>query len=298
MSDRQNAVVVGVDGSEGSLGAARWAGTLADKMAVPLHLVHSLSTAGSFIADATVIAIRAAATPDQRAAAEKMLTAVEQRMHEDIDSLSISTAVTRESAAKELIRLSHSARMVVVGCGDVNSAAALLVGSTSLSVATCAHCPVVLWRGVSEANTAPVVVGVDGTSAGSAALAAAFEFAHLMKAPLKAVHAWFTATPDEQLLLPYFLDWDAIEAAEWSLLTTAVGEYSERFPEVEVRMFVERAKPTPALMRHLADAQLVVVGNHRRNSVTAALLGSTCLNLLHHSHIPVMVCQAAETDEQ
>lgn len=176
MSDEVSRVVVGVDGSDGSISAARWAGAVANKFGTSLHLVHSLATTGQFIADAAVIAIRAATTADQHAAAEKVLAIAEQAVHEDATGLEMTTEVVRESADKALAELSQTARLVVVGCDDVNPAAALLMGSTSLAVATHAVCPVVVWRGVAVPNAKSVVVGVDGTPAGAAALAAAFEY--------------------------------------------------------------------------------------------------------------------------
>ncbi|KAA0079372.1 hypothetical protein CIW52_28025 [Mycolicibacterium sp. P9-64] len=44
-------------------------------------------------------------------------------------------------------------------------------------------------------------------------------------------------------------------------------------------------------LRPLDRAQLVVVGNRGRPALAAAALGSTSLNVLHHSLIPVVVCR-------
>jgi len=57
---------------------------------------------------------------------------------------------------------------------------------------------------------------------------------------------------------------------------------------------VETTKPTAALLNQIDvdSAQLVVVGNRGRNALASAVLGSTALNLLHHSTVPVMVCRA------
>jgi nucleotide-binding universal stress UspA family protein len=257
-----------------------------------------LASTGHFIADAAVIAIRAAATADQQAAAEKILAVAEQAVHEDVAGLSITTEVVRESADKALTELSRTARLVVVGCDDVNPVAALLLGSTSLAVATHAVCPVVVWRGDAMPTTKPVVVGVDGTPAGAAALAAAFEYADRFKVSVKAVHSWLTTLPVDGVTIPYLIDWDALEAAEWALLANAVDEWTTRYPEVDVQLFVVPVKAGRALMQHLADAQLVVVGSRRRNALTAAVLGSTTLNLLHHSGVPVMVCHVPEGGTQ
>lgn len=298
MSDDVSRVVVGVDGSGGSIDAARWAGAVAKRFGTALHLVHSMSTAGQFIADAAVIAIRAAATADQRESAEKILAVASQAVQEDVADLAITTEVVDEPADKALIALSRTASLVVVGCEDVSPAAALLLGSTSLAVTMHAVCPVVVWRGVAAPDTQSVVVGVDGTAAGAAALAAAFDYADRFNVSVKAVHAWPNTLPANGVTIPILIDQDALETAEWSLLNHAVNEWTALYPNVDVRLFVEPVKPGRALLRHLADAQLVVVGNHRRNALTAALLGSTSLNLLHHSNVPVMVCQALDTVTQ
>lgn len=284
-------VVVGVDGSESSIVAARWAGAVAQTYGAPLRLVHSAVTAGHFISDAAVVAIMAAATADQGAASEKILVAAKSAVHEHVPGLTVETDVTSKYAVEALLDLSRDAAMVVVGGDDVHPAAALLLGSTALRVASGAACPVVAWRGVAQPTVGPVVVGVDDTPAGAAALAAAFEYAHRFSAPVKAVHAWLPRLPVGEVYAGYLIDRDALKTAQRDLLTRVVAPWAERYPDVEIEYLVDQAKPGRALLEHSADAQLVVVGNHRSNVVTAIALGSTSLNLLHHSAIPVMVCQ-------
>ncbi|MET0992571.1 MAG: universal stress protein, partial [Mycobacterium sp.] len=50
------------------------------------------------------------------------------------------------------------------------------------------------------------------------------------------------------------------------------------------------------LLRHVDDAQLVVVGSRGRGPLAGAVLGSTSLNLLHHSGVPVMICHQTDVD--
>jgi nucleotide-binding universal stress UspA family protein len=184
--------------------------------------------------------------------------------------------------------------MIVVGGSQVTPAGALLVGSTTLAVATHAACPVVAWRGTATAPTdAPVVVGADGTHSSAMALDAAFEFADRFAVKLAAVRSWSMRRPAAAVTIPMLIDWDALEAAEWAQLTDQVDSCNQRHPEVDVSCFVEPTRPTVALLQHAADAQLVVVGSRGRNALTSALLGSITLNLLHHSTVPVMVCPAA-----
>ncbi|CAN5884751.1 universal stress protein [soil metagenome] len=294
MSRDPSPVVVGIDGSETSISAARWAGEIAVKLGAPLHLIHSAVTTGSFIADAAVIAIKAAATADQYAAAEKILTIAEQAVHTDHADLLITTETVTEAADVALIRRSQTAQLIVLGSEDVSRTAALLLGSTSLTVTTRASCPVAVWRRMSKPTNGPVVVGVDETTAGAAALAAAFEYADLFGAPVTAVRAWSANAGYDPAIIPYLIDWEAVETTERSSLIAAVAPWVQRYPRVRVEYRVEESKPSRALLHHLDDAQLVVVGNHRGGAVAAALLGSTALNLLHHSRVPVLVCQAAE----
>ncbi|MEV3901496.1 universal stress protein [Mycobacterium sp. NPDC050551] len=284
-------IVVGIDGSDGSLRAVQWAAAVATRRGSPLHLLHSTSTAGHFISDAAIIAIKAAAAADHHAAAEKFLTIARDTVAERFPDLTVDVEVVSEPADQALIRLSRTAGLIVVGCDDVNRAVALLLGSTSLAVSTHAQCPAVVWRDVPQPSKAPVVVGVDGTAAGTAALASAFDFADLFGAPVRAVHSWSTGLGGDQVTFPYLIDWAAIETAEWALLRAAVKPWQQRYPRVRVEYFVEVGKPSSVLLDRCTDAQLVVVGDHRTNVVSATLLGSTSLNLLHHSFVPVVVCR-------
>ena len=96
--------------------------------------------------------------------------------------------------------------------------------------------------------------------------------------------------PPVEITNPYLIDWDGLEALQWQELLDALAPWTERYPDVEVTYFVEPDGASKALLQHIEDSQLVVVGGRGRNLLTGALLGSTSLNLLHHSPVPVMVC--------
>ena len=67
----------------------------------------------------------------------------------------------------------------------------LLVGSIAGTVAAHGECPVVVIRGGdAEFGGRPVLVGVDGSPAGEAAIAFAFEDAASRGVPLIALHTW------------------------------------------------------------------------------------------------------------
>lgn len=285
-------IVVGVDGSTSSTGAACWAGAVAARLGVPLRLVHSLPCTGHHISEAAVVAIRASAPEAQEEAAARVLARASEVVHQHCPGVSPSTEFVWETAEETLIRASKNASLVVVGCDDVSPTAALLMGATSQAVATHASCPVVVWRDIAEPDTRPVVVGLDATPAGQAALATAFRYADHLGAPVRAVHAWTVKQQAERSAMPYFVDWDAVAATETSFLEDAVAPWRTSYPDVDVACIVEESKPGSALLKHCEGAQLVVVGNHWRSTVASVMLGSTSLNMLHHSDIPVMVCHA------
>ncbi len=91
--------------------------------------------------------------------------------------------------------------------------------------------------------------------------------------------------------IPFLIDWEALEAMEWSSLSATVGPWAQRHPDVDVSFFVEHDKPSQALLQRLDGAR----SRHRRHprpgALAGALIGSTSLDLLHHSPLPVGVCR-------
>lgn len=286
-------VVVGVDGTEEATNAAIWAAAIAGKLGAPLHIVHATPDTGRLLSD-TAAAVRASLMAEQRKSAGATLKSVEEAVRARAGELTITASRVDDSASKALTGLSEQARLVVLGCPEVSPGAALLLGSTTVAVTTHSSCPVVTWRGGITAPTdQPVVLGVDGERTGTAAFRNAFEFADRFGVPVHAINAW----PGRRVLggieIPALVDWGAVEAAQWQYLMGTVEPWSDKYPSVEVRYFIEAAGAGQALLRHAADAQLVVVGNRGRGLLAGTLLGSTSLNMLHHSPVPVLVCHNA-----
>ncbi len=296
MSDNTRSVVVGVDGTEAALGAARWAAAVADRFAAPLHIVHAVPGAGHLLSDAAAAA-RAALITEQRASAKSILKSVEDAVRAEFGTLIIAATAFDESADRVLIELSRRAHLIVLGCADVSPGAALLLGSTTVAVTTHSSCPVVAWRGGMLAPTdQPIALGVDGERTG-AAFRTAFELADRLGVPLHAVNAWPSRRSPGGFGFAYLIDWDALEAAQWTYILEAVEPWSKEYPSVKVTYFIEPHGASEALLRHVTDSQLVVVGNRGRNLLTGTLLGSTSLNMLHHCPVPVMVCHVNPDDD-
>ncbi|ULE33422.1 universal stress protein [Mycobacterium sp. IDR2000157661] len=292
MADEGGPVVVGVDGSDQAVSATRWAAAIASKLNAPLHIVHAEPPSGHNFSD-TIAAIRAAEMSALQEAGPAILEAAERAAGAHNSDLPITSTQRPDPVDEALVDLSRQARMIVLGCGDVSVGAALLVGSTTVAVASHAMCPVVAWRGdVVTPTDRPIAVGVGGDDDSKVAIGAAFELAERLNVGVVAVHAWSTRRPPSEVAIPLFIDWDAVAADERKNLMEALAPWRRRYPGVDVNAVVKREKPSDVLLRHSGDAQLVVVGSRGRGLISGTLLGSTGLNLLHHSPIPTMICRS------
>lgn len=285
----KGSIVVGVDGSHAAIGAVRWAGELARRLDVALHLVTATPYLGHNPSDLAMVA-RAAAISDHREWADRYLAAAREAAHADHPDLAVTTASLAASADDALAEASESATLLVLGCDDVSAVGALLLGSTTLATLARAGCPVVAWRGeAGMPSRRPILVGVDGSGRDGGALGVAFELAERLDAPLWVVHSW-SLTGFAGKHRPIMVDWDANTKDQWRRLNELIEPWHERHPGVNVTRIGESAKASHALALHAECAQLVVVGRRRGGPRDHRLLGSTSLNLLHHCSVPVIVC--------
>jgi nucleotide-binding universal stress UspA family protein len=126
-----------------------------------------------------------------------------------------------------------------------------------------------------------VVVGVDGSGRARQALRVAAEEARLRSAALDVVHVVHWDNIGTELLTPTverLLGWgDKLVGAE--LAGTGVAGTPS----------VEHGYPGEVLVRHSAEADLLVLGSRGHNPVSGLLLGSTSEHCARHGHCPVMV---------
>jgi nucleotide-binding universal stress UspA family protein len=196
-----------------------------------------------------------------------------------------------EPADVALDSASRTAQFLVLGSGDVTAAGALFIGSTTLATLANSTCPVVAWRGDATTPTEQtVVVGVEGSVDDGGVLGIAFEIADRLGAPLRVIHSWSMKGHLVETNRPIMVDRNASTQAQSRHVNKLIDGWRERHPGVKVTLICEPVKPSHALVRHAVGAQLVVVGSRRRNPLTRGLFGSTSLNLLHHSKVPVMLC--------
>ncbi|WP_243081757.1 universal stress protein [Streptomyces sp. 891-h] len=289
-------VIVGVDGSASSLEAVDVAAREAYLRGVPLRIVHAFGHApGHLPGDAPAWS---PADHGLEPMVHGVVARAEERAHAAAPDIEITRSVVAGEALEVLEIESRSAALAVVGSRGLSGFAGLLLGSTAVHLAAHGRCPLMVVRGRPD-PTGPVVVAVDGSKAGQAAVQFAFAEAALRKAPLVALHVWNTWSerayegPGDPLTA-VVADADDLREAEQRLLDETVACLQEDFPQLAVERRLVRSRIRPALIDASRSAQLVVTGARGRGGFTGLLLGSVSQALLHHAHCAVTVVRGEE----
>jgi nucleotide-binding universal stress UspA family protein len=253
------AVIVGVDASEGSLRAVRWAAHEAARRGAGLRLLHACvidpGDGSELLPDHVTRRTRHAAKIARTAA----------------PGLEVDVHVELGLAVDLLLAASGTAPLVVLGSHGLGGLRGALTGSVTLRVTAGARCPVVVFRGRAGPR-GPVVVGVDSSPASEEALRFAVDAALARGVPLVVAHAGGEpgrpAGDRRELVAGLALEHPDLE------ITTRVAEDRE---------------PARVLMAAAPDAQLIVVGSRGLGPVAGAVLGSTGNDLLARAACPVAV---------
>jgi nucleotide-binding universal stress UspA family protein len=246
-------VVVGVDGSAGSLAAVELAAEEALGRVTPLVVVH---------------------TGGDLAAADRL--AGDARCEHP--GLSVSAKTVPGRPAEALLATGGSACLLVVA-SDSQFAG---------RVAGRARVPVIVHRPL---DTAPpselarsVAVGVAAIAGSEPVLGFAFEEASLRGAPLRAVHVW-SRPADTRPDRPAYDYPRARDHAE-RMLAEAVATWSDKFPDVQVCWTTKHSLDVAAALCAAAhSAQLLVVGRMPHAGATRPVP----IELIQHSSCPVAV---------
>ncbi len=279
-------IIVGVDGSSSAVHAARWAAAEADRRHLPLRLVHTFDIPVGY---APGVVAPAAVRDGMRKQGWEWLREAEHAVLEIAPAVEPELIVHQGPVVPFLVEASRDAALVVLGTRGLGGFTGLLVGSTSVALAGRAHCPVVVVRGQDTAD-GDVVVGVDGTPAGEAAIAFAFEQASLQGRGLVAVHTWTDSVLEAALAGDTsMVDFNPLQRQAYELLAERLAGWQEKYPDVRVHREVVRDRPATALLRYAEGAALVVVGTRGRGGFRGLVLGSSSQHLLYHAPCPVAV---------
>lgn len=286
----QRRIVVGIDGSPEAMAAARWAATEAVRRGSTLRLVTGLEW----------LQKPAIGLPPP---GSDLVTVLHQRAEKSMDdavaeasAVAPGTQVDREVvhgySASVLIAESRHAGLLVVGGTGRGRITGLLAGSVTVAVATHAACPVVAVRGDEPSGDAPVVVGVDASRTGEAALAFALDAAATRGVPLVAVHTWGDPPWDAQMGADWG-EWGEVRVAAERQLAESLAGWGEKYPDVPVQRLVSHSQPARQLLDLSDDAQLLVVGSRGHGELAGLVLGSVSNAVLHRASCPVAVVRPA-----
>jgi nucleotide-binding universal stress UspA family protein len=280
-------VVAGVDGSDDSLAALRWAVDEARRRSAPLWVVHAAEPARpdfSTVEDPCFLTAH-------RHAAEEILDGAVRQAREAAGDVEVRRVLEVGTATVVLLRQSARADIVVLGSRGRTGFTTVPLGSTSLQVAMHAPCAVVVVRAADATLAGPsvgrIVVGVDGSPHSERALAFAFEQARERGLGVTAVRAW--RSPGVYVDLALLHDRQQAEKEERAALAESLAPWREQYPGVDVVEKAVLCPPAKALIDESAGAALLVVGSHGRGGFGGLLLGSVGHAVLHHAHCPVAV---------
>jgi nucleotide-binding universal stress UspA family protein len=188
-----------------------------------------------------------------------------------------------------LVDASNDARMVVVGSSGRAFRRGML-GPVIAGLLHHANCPVTVVPDPESArhgipDDAPVLVGIDGSTASEAAAALAFDEASRRGVPLLAVQAW----SDVGVFPIVGMDWKTYRDEGAELLGERLAGWQERYPDVQVRRRLVCDVPDRWLVDESKNAQLVILGSGGRGGYAGKHLGSVTSAVVRSARVPVIV---------
>ncbi len=287
-------IVVGADGSDASNQAVTWAAREAVSTEATLRIVNVWSvpvllwpaTAGFASIDPADVRVGAVAILDQaRALAINAARGV---------TLQVEIAEVEGGAAEQLVAQSADADLLVVGTRGHGGFVRLVLGSVATACAHHSSVPVaVIGPDAPLPGTSEIVVGVDDSPGGRAALRWAAAEAGRVDAGLRVVHGWEipVALGAEALAVGWDSDLDA--AAQQGLERLVAEEIDGMDPRPAVEVAAILLSAPEALISESKDASLLVVGSRGRGGFRELLLGSVSQHCLHHSACPLVIVPTA-----
>ncbi len=290
------AVVVGVDGSTSALQAIDWAARQAEREHRPLVLLHAFRALDT---QANLWLVRAGADVGQilgqvESEARALVEEVASLVRESHPDLTVTTLLSTADPRQALLELADRASLIVLGSRGRGPVRTLLLGSTSVAVASHATCPVVVVRPHHPGEVRRgVLVGVDGTDRCRATLEFAYRQAALHDLPLTVLHTFWdaaalTAVDTSRLTSDY--------EADRLLLAESVSGMGEEYPEVRVQLKLAQGLPDAALVHASAQMNLVVVGRHPEHTRGRGTFGGIARSVVEHAPTIVAVVPDPSTD--
>jgi nucleotide-binding universal stress UspA family protein len=145
---------------------------------------------------------------------------------------------------------------------------------------------------VTNGHGPAVVVGVDGSADGRAALAWAAREATARGSGLRLVHAWSVPSTDG-IVGRHMVD--ALRAAAEQLVEDEAAHARHLAPDAPVTTRLEYGDPAVAIVQSSDEAELLVVGSRGRSPIAGLVLGSVSRAVVSQATRPVVVVASDAT---
>lgn len=284
MSQAYASVVTGVSSVRPNVNGpvVDWAVDLAAARGLPLHLVHAQEWPRGTSPHAGPEHPAHVWSGHFRAGGEAVLDAARQAAAERRPEVAVTTELAVGRPVRVLREAGEKAAFLVLGARRLRGMEGAFAGSGK-GHALLGHlpCPVALVPEPAAGlpQGAPVVVGVDGSPASTAAVDLAFAEADAAGTGLVAVavrnprdYAWAEYREDTELLV-----------------AEQLAGHRRRYPDIDVRHEILGGEPALVLAAAAREARCLVVGSRGRGGFRGLLLGSTSRALVHRTACPLLV---------
>jgi nucleotide-binding universal stress UspA family protein len=266
--DSPRPIVVGIDGSDAAIDAARWAAKEAVHQDVQLRIVHVIPVADGST-DSPV------AYPAEKDYAESSLRAACLAVESTGLPVKIDTAVLCGDVDSTLIDESKSASMICLGSVGIGRVANMVLGSTAATLAEYARCPVAIIRRTDDGPLPAagfVAVVVEDEPGNDEVMLWAMEEALVRRAPVLAlrVERWAPRKGGDERFYRRLDGW------------------LRRYPDVQVEVATTRLRLARYLQGYIGAVQLVVIGAEQANQ-TVQLVGPHSLPIFAHADCSVLI---------
>lgn len=289
-------IAVGVDGSDGSAHALRWAMAEAARRG---WTVAAVLAWGYLDQHHKIVAERFDPNYTSEAAKGALDSYVEAALGIE-QAAAIQRRVVSDLPPRALIEASESAALLVVGARGLGGFRGLLLGSVSQRCLHEAKCPVAVIRPDetdAPADVAPrVVVGIDGSKTSRNALTWAADEARARDATLEVVHAWHPPYVGGFPFTGVVVDYQLFEDSARDLVAGVLdGIDLDGLPGPVERTIVCNGAAS-ALLEAAHRAHVVVLGARGLGGVKRFLLGSVSHQVALHATRPVIVVPTPDDD--
>ncbi|HEY0258782.1 MAG TPA: universal stress protein [Lacisediminihabitans sp.] len=283
-------IFVGIDGSLPSRAAVAWAIRRAATTGSTLHLIHVVDDEWGAVSQDMLQEVHGAAT---------QLVEGEVEFARSLDpSITIGTRLLWGDPMIELAEASADAGLLVVGTHKTGFLRGKAFGSRSLQLAAAAHSPVAIVPELSASSRRGIVVGVDDSAAGWAAVRFAAAEAGRTGQDLTLVRGWRLPSLHAESEDLAFDHEAHVHAAVERMMATALEIVKEISPETAVRSRSMRRTPAEALLDASVAADLLVVGSSRRHGIAQSALGPVSHDVLVNLGGPTIVVHGESKGSQ